>query len=49
MNDVFYGFKLAVGFLVAQLVLGVIGIGIGVGVLYVLGVTLTNFATGIGG
>lgn len=45
MKDVFYGFKLAVGFLIAQLMLGIVGVGIGFGVLYFLGLTLTNFVT----
>lgn len=44
MKDVFYGFKLAIGFLVAQLMMGAIGLGIGIGVLYSLGITLASAA-----
>ena len=46
MKDVFYGFKLAVGFVLAQFILGAIGLGIGLVVLYGLGLTLTQAMTG---
>lgn len=44
MKDVLYGFKLAIGFLVAQLILSIVGIGIGFGILYGLGMTLASVA-----
>jgi len=45
MKDLMYGFKLGLGFLLAQLVFWVIGFAIGFGLLYGIGSTLVHIAT----
>lgn len=44
MKDIIYGFKLALGFMLAQIVAGTVAFGIGLGILYGLGLSLTQAA-----